>query len=515
MAERDGMHPVSILFPAIMDAMPPPQDVSTLFADLAIDRILAAVTAGFEAYDLKPLFSCVPHDRAVIDYRQAVLRDTSDQTTGAVLRRFATEMRRVREQADFAEKSHYPHQQAARFVTAIGHYCDGLVALADGLDACSLYSKGLTTFRTALREHVASPGFGTLRDGVAENRSALGAIRYTVLIRDSMVTVRDFEVEPDYNAVIAGLFAKFQQGRVKSHEFESNRSTVTMNHVEAEILNGVALLNPPIFAKLHAFVASHRDFIDPVIRRFDRESHFYIVWLDFTGRLAANGLDFCYPELVADHVIRVTSGFDLALAEKLRVEKRHVVTNDFHLEDKERIFVVTGPNQGGKTTFARMVGQMHYFANLGCTVPGRSARLHLLDRIFAHFEREEVLTTLRGKLHDDLVRIRAILDAATSDSLIVLNEIFNSTALKDASFLAEAVLRRIIARGALAVCVTFMDELSVLGPETVSVTSMVQPDDPAERSFKVVRRPADGLAYALSIAEKYGVTYRRLKERRS
>ena len=287
-----------------------------------------------------------------------------------------------------------------------------------------------------------------------------------------------------------------------------------MNHIAAQIAELAARLFPEQFTALEEYCRQHAAFADEGIRHADQELQFYLAYLDYITPVRAAGLRFCYPEVSASsREVRAAGTFDLALARKLAAAGKPVVINDFALDGPERIFVVTGPNQGGKTTFARAFGQLHHLAAVGCPVPGRTARLFLPDRIFTHFEKEENLAAMTGRLEDDLIRIGQILRAATPASIVILNETFASTTVHDARFLGTRLLTKLMRLGALGVYVTFVDELASLGDQVVSMMSTIVPGSPAERTYQVVRKPADGLAYALAIAEKYDVTYERLRER--
>ncbi len=443
------------------------------------------------------------------------MRDLEGSRVVQCLKIFAGEMRHCREKMHQSAKLYYRLQKQRWLLHAVETYCGAVQQLDAEFSELPLASDGLREFREYLRGYLRSAAFAELWRRTRELTRQLRAVQYCVLIKENGFRVRKCEAESDYSAEVAATFRKFQQGVVKDYSV-SFIETKDTNHVEAKILEFVSVLCPEIFQDLDDFCGRHAEYVDSIIGRFDREIQFYISYLDYVAPLRSAGLRFCYPEFsVSEKEVLEEDGFDLALAAKLVAEKRRVVCNEFHLNRPERIFIVSGPNQGGKTTFARTFGQLHHLARFGFPVPGSRAKLFLCDSIYVHFERPENLKDMHGKLQDDLLRIRRILQKATSRSIIIMNEIFTSTTLKDASFLSRRMLDRIVAQDCLCVCVTFLQELSRLNEKTVSMVSTIVPENPAERTYKVIRRPADGRAYAVSVAEKYeyGLTHDRLKAR--
>lgn len=484
------------------------------FADLNLDQVVDAIVAGRDEYELRVFFHG-PFLRDVdgVDYRHEVFCELEAEPVRTAVRKFAEGMRTMRRYVELARKQHYRYEKERWFLDAATAYRDAATNLRDALAALELHSRGFRALGDYLDDHTHSERFTIFADDAASVRDGLDRVRYTLRIKGARVTVGTYEEEDDYSVEVEETFRRFRQGVVDEHQLKIP-DPGSMDHVEARIVELVARIYPREFEALDAFCTSHRDFPDERIVRFDREVQFYLAYLEHLARIEKSDLAFCYPEVSAESKETAVEGlFDLALATKLSGERQPVVRNGLALHAPERVLVVSGPNQGGKTTFARAFGQLHHLAGLGLPVPAASARLYLADAIFTHFERAEDMTTLRGKLDDELVRMHEILEQATGDSVVVVNEIFASTTLDDAIFLGTEALRRLIELDCLAVCVTFIDELASLGSATVSMVAAVEPADPSKRTFRIERRPADGRAYAWALAEKYGLSYESARKR--
>lgn len=483
------------------------------FVDLNLDQIIDAITAGRQEYHLQPFFYTPLNEIDTIKYRHEIVRDLENQTLFELIRSFAQQMHAMREYLAQADKLYYKYQKERWFVDAVAMYCDAVTCLVHDLCLVDVQSRGFLAFRDYMTEYTSSDRFTSLLAETEQLKAELSTVNYCLLIKGNSVKVRTYDSESDYSADVEETFAKFKQGAVKDYRVKF-RVFPEMDHVEAQILGLVAKLYPDIFGHLDDYCAKNGKYLDETLAIFDREIQFYVAYLEYIARIKRAGLKFCYPHVsTTGKEVYDYEGFDVALAYKLMTENSSVVCNDFYLKGRERIVVVTGPNQGGKTTFARTFGQLHYLASIGCPVPGREAQLFLFDRLFTHFEKEETITDLRGKLQDDLVRIHHILTHATSNSIVILNEMFTSTTVDDALFLSKKIMEQLLPLDVLCVWITFIDELASFSEQTVSMVSTVVPENPVMRTFKIVRKPADGLAYALAIAEKYRLTYDCVKER--
>ncbi|WP_158883910.1 MutS-related protein [Amycolatopsis anabasis] len=484
------------------------------FRDLNLDQIEQAIVRANADCPLAPYFRHPLRDAGLVAFRQQVFRDLEDTGVRAVVERFTGSMRAMRRRLEILGRMTHPPQRQRWFLDIVLAHTETVTAFAEGLGEAALSSPGLCAVRDDLGEHTRSAEFRSLCERARRLRDRLDAVRYDMLLHEDTITIAPHDPDgDDYSARVLATFARFHQAAARDYR-KDPPADLGLDKVEASVLDLVARLHPDVFAAVAAFHDEHRDFVAEDLVRLDRELRFCLGYLDFLAPLRAAGLPTCYPsvsETAKEFAAR--EAFDLALAASLTARGEPTVVNDVHLTGSERILLVSGPNQGGKTTLARTFGQLHHLAALGCPVPGREVRVYLPDRILTHYEREENLDTLAGKLEEELRRMRAILDRATPDSVIILNEIFTSTTLRDARALSETILGVLSELDALCLWVSFIDELSRLGGKTVSMVSTVAGDGAATRTFKLVRAPADGRAYAHAIARKHGLTYEQLRTR--
>lgn len=511
-----GLRPVSILFePGRSQDLR--RDAPAGLADLNLDVVITALTTSRTGYELASLFTTPLPDPAAVTYRHDVFRDLDRPEVESAVREFSDRLEGVRRQVLSAARDQHGigWQRRCWYAEAIAAYCRAARDLAERFESAPLRSTGLRAVRDHLVEYVASTDFTTMASTTQRVLDDLQQVRFGLRIRGAKVTVSRDAPLVDYSVEVTEVFDRFRRSDTTEPAPPGRKgAALALTHVEAQVVDRVALLWPAQFDALTALCTTYPSFADPVLDGFQRDAQFYLAYLDYISPVRKTGLSFCYPQVLTDERrCQVLESFDLALAHKLSTDGSTAVTNDISLTGQERILVVTGPNHGGKTTFARMVGQVHHLAAIGVPIPGRSADVPLADEVFTHFERAENLEDDQGKLEDDLRRLHHVLDSATPRSVVILNEVFTSTTLADARAMGAKVIDHLTERGTVAVYVTFVDELARLNTSTVSLVSQVRDEDPSQRTFKIVRQPANGIAHAIALAGRYGLTREQLRDR--
>ncbi|MBQ3416808.1 MAG: hypothetical protein IJH32_03125 [Ruminococcus sp.] len=248
---------------------------------------------------------------------------------------------------------------------------------------------------------------------------------------------------------------------------------------------------------------------------------FYVRWAELTDKILATGMPMCKAKVLPteNREILFKDIYNLKLAiNKVKGEEIDIITNDLEFNDDHRIFILTGPNRGGKTIFTQAVGFGVLLAQLGLYVPASEFALSPCDNIFTHFPADENDTVDLGRLGEESQRLSQIFDVATGKSMLLLNESLATTSVAEGLFIAKDVVKAMRYLGCRCIFNTHMHDLArhldTFNQETEGdskVESLVTGVYEGHRSFKVSIIPPQGMSYAKDIAEKYGVTYENIK----
>lgn len=168
------------------------------------------------------------------------------------------------------------------------------------------------------------------------------------------------------------------------------------------------------------------------------ELAFYIGCLNLYDKLSEKGevVTFPIPVDFSERKQSFKGLYDICLS--LIVENR-IVGNDINADNKD-LMIITGANQGGKSTFLRSIGQAQLMMQCGMFVPAEYYCANMCKDIFSHFKREEDASMKSGKLDEELSRMSGIADQIVSNSMILFNESFASTNEREGSEIARQIV---------------------------------------------------------------------------
>ena len=244
-------------------------------------------------------------------------------------------------------------------------------------------------------------------------------------------------------------------------------------------------------------LAQSADHIKDFFKMLRAELGFYLGCLNLRDRLTAKGEPVCFPvpaSLVSASPVGGSAGraslsarglYDACLS--LSTDAR-AVGNDVDADGRQLI-MITGANQGGKSTFLRSVGLAQLMMQAGMFVAAESFTASVSAGIFTHFKREEDAAMEKGKLDEELARMSAITSQIRPGCLLLYNESFASTNEREGSEIARQVIRALTESGVRIVFVTHMYDLAgryyaEQDPGTLFLRAERQPD--GQRTFRLL-----------------------------
>ena len=188
------------------------------------------------------------------------------------------------------------------------------------------------------------------------------------------------------------------------------------------------------------------------------EIGFYLGCLNLSERLAEHGQPTVFPVPVAPGELALSARgvYDVCLA---LTTGQHVVGNDVDA-DRKSLVMITGANQGGKSTFLRSVGLAQLMTQCGMFVGAGSLRVSVCDGVFTHYKREEDETMQSGKLDEELARMSEIASHISAGSMLLCNESFAATNEREGSQIAREVVTALLDEGVKVLFVTHMFDLA-------------------------------------------------------
>lgn len=534
--------------------------------DLSIDFLLDALTEKKnEREHMRKLMTCVTDDPDVIRYRCDVFEDF---LRFPKLRTSMEDL--VLKLADLRDLERFQKdQEGSAFwslvnrLREIDEYVSCISMIRDILGDLDIRSEGMKNLRKMVNDISLESGFEELRldiDETLEKVRRLKSITIGVNL-DGMLRPKSAGVISlnDSEFKESGLMRRFMSFADKKNELHHGTDVSSIRvfhpatpitpvsfvqkselndnmigeHITTSTVTGADSLSNAIKDTVTNIMKQTVGEIKSTIKRYVNisgytlinlmpEILFYIRWAELVDKIKAVGLPVCKPEILdpEDRNCSFKELYNLKLAiNKIKGEQINIITNDIEFNDEHRIFILTGPNRGGKTIFTQAWGLAMLLAQLGIYVPAGYAAVCPCDNIFTHFPADENDTVDLGRLGEESKRLSEIFRLATDRSVMLLNESLATTSVTEGLFIAKDVVRAMCYMGVRTIFNTHMHDLARTVDELNSeveckskAASLVTGVHDGERSFKVSLSEPQGISYAKDIAEKYGVSFAQIKE---